>query len=85
MVFLKKKVFVVDTNFVVFITKKETNKNTAFLAILNSQASDDETIKDLPHINLFDEKEIKEVISNPVILNIQWQFSLLMTKEKSWK
>ena len=66
MVFLKKKVFVVDTNFVVFITKKETNKNTAFLAILNSQASDDETIKDLPHINLFDEKEIKEVISDPV-------------------
>ena len=62
----QKKVFVVDTNFVVYITKKESNKNTAVLAILNSQASVDETIQDLPHINLFDEKEIKEVISDPV-------------------
>ena len=36
------------------------------MAILNTQASVDETIQDLPHINLFDEKEIKEVISDPV-------------------
>ena len=48
------------------IIKKETNKNIAVLAILNSQVSEDGKIKDLPHINLLDEKEIKEVISNPV-------------------
>jgi hypothetical protein len=61
----QKKVFIVDTNFAVFITDKEKNKNTASLVILNAQATEDGKIKDLPHINLFDEKEVKELYANP--------------------
>ena len=61
----QKKVFIVDTNFAVFITDKEKNKNTASLVILNAQATEDGKIKDLPHINMFDENEVKELYANP--------------------
>ena len=61
----QKKVFIVDTNFAVFITDKEKNKNTASLVILNAQATEDGNIKVLPHINMFDENEVKELYANP--------------------
>ena len=61
----QKKTIIVDTNFVVFVTDKQENKNTAILVILNAQTSEDGKIKDLPHINIFDENEVKELLANP--------------------
>ena len=61
----QSKDFIVDTNFVVFLTDKKDKINTAVLVILNSQATVDEKTQDLPHLNLFDEEEIKDLAANP--------------------
>jgi hypothetical protein len=39
--------------------------NTAFLVLLSATIQGDDTLKDLPHLNIFDENEIKELEANP--------------------
>ena len=62
---IEKKEYILDTNFVVFLTDKKENMNTASLVLLSSTATVDEEVQKLPHLNLFDEKEIKEIEGNP--------------------
>ena len=61
----EKKEFIIDSNFLVFLTDKKENMNTATLVLLSSTATVDEEVQKLPHLNLFDEKEIKEIEANP--------------------
>ena len=62
---IEKKEYILDTNFVVFLTDKKENMNTASLILLSSVANVDEEVKELPHLNLFDEKVIKEIEADP--------------------
>jgi len=62
---IETKEYILDSNFVVFLTEKKENMNTATLVLLSSTATVDEEVKDLPHINIFDEKEIKELEADP--------------------
>ena len=39
--------------------------NSASLVLLSSTATVDEEVQKLPHLNLFDEKEIKEIEADP--------------------
>ena len=66
----QKKEYVLDSNFVVFLTerKEQENKeflNSATLVLLSSVMKYEDEIKELAHLNIFDENEIKELDSNP--------------------
>jgi hypothetical protein len=61
----QEKEYIIDTNFVVFLTDKKENINTAVLVLLSSTIEGDEKLKELPHLNIFDENETKELESNP--------------------
>ena len=65
-----QKEYFLDTNFVVFLTDREEleNKeflNTAALILLDSKMTHEDGEKDLPHLNIFDEAQLKELESNP--------------------
>ena len=61
----QQKEYIIDTNFVVYFADKKENINTAFLVLLSTTIQGDERLKDLPHLNIFDENEIKELEANP--------------------
>ena len=61
----ENKQYILDSNFVVFLTEKAENLNTAVLVLLSSKMTSEEGESDLGHLNLFDEKEIKELEANP--------------------
>ena len=44
---------------------KTEKMNTAFLILLSSTLQEDEKLKELPHLNIFDENERKELEANP--------------------
>ena len=65
-----QKEYFLDTNFVVFLTDREEleNKeflNTAALILLDSKMTHEDGEKDLPHLDIFDEAQLKELESNP--------------------
>ena len=61
----EEKEYLVDNDFVVFLTEKKGNLNTAALVLLSSTATIDDEIHELPHLNMFDEEEIKDLEVNP--------------------
>ena len=61
----ENKQYVLDSNFVVFLTEKKDNLNTAIIVLLDSNMSSEEGQTELAHLNIFDEKEIKELEANP--------------------
>jgi len=61
----QQKEYIIDTNFVVYITDKTEKMNTAYLVFLSATIQGDDTLKELPHLNIFDENEIKEFEANP--------------------
>ena len=61
----QQKEYIIDTNFVVYITDKTEKMNTAFLVFLSATIQGDDGLKNLPHLNIFDENEKKEVVANP--------------------
>jgi hypothetical protein len=65
-----QKEYFLDTNFVVFLTDREEleNKeflNTAALILLDSKMTYEDGKKDLPHLDIFDEDQLKELEANP--------------------
>jgi len=54
---IEKKEYIIDTNFVVFLTEKKDNLNSAALVLLDSTATVDEKIHELAHLNMFDEEK----------------------------
>jgi hypothetical protein len=63
--FSEEKVYVVDNDFVVYLTDKKGDLNTATLVLLGATVSVDNEIHELPHLNMFDEEQIKALESNP--------------------
>ena len=61
----QQKEYIIDTNFVVYLVDKTEKMNTAFLILLSSTLQEDEKLKELPHLNIFDENERKELEANP--------------------
>ena len=57
--------YIIDTNFVVYLADKSEKMNTAFLILLSSTLQEDEKLKELPHLNIFDENERRELEANP--------------------
>ena len=47
------------------MTDKKDNINTAILILLSSTLSKEGEIHELPHLNMFDENEVKELEANP--------------------
>ena len=62
---IEKKEYIIDTNFVVFLTEKKENLYSAALVLLSATATAEDKLQELPHFNMFDEEEIKELESNP--------------------
>ena len=52
----EKKEYIIDNNFVVFLTDKKDNLNTAALIILSSSASVDDKFEELAHLDIFNEQ-----------------------------
>ena len=66
----QEKQYFLDTNFVVFLTEQEqlVNQeflNTAALILLDSKMTHEYGEKDLPHLDMFDENQLKELEANP--------------------
>ena len=66
----QEKQYFLDTNFVVFLTNQEKleNKeflNTAALILLDSKMTHEYGEKDLPHLDMFNEAQLKELEANP--------------------
>ena len=61
----EEKEYIVDNNFAVFLTDKQGNMNTGALVLLSSTATVDEQIKELAHLDIFDEEQRKELETNP--------------------
>ena len=61
----EEKQYVVDNDFVVFLTEKKGNLNSATLVLLSSTASIDDEVHELPHLNMFDEEKVKDLDTNP--------------------
>ena len=61
----EEKEYIVDNNFAVFLTDKTGNINTGSLVLLSSTATVDEQIKELAHLDMFDEEQRKELETNP--------------------
>ena len=62
---VERKEYILDSNFVVFLTDKKENMNTAALVLLSSVATVEEEVRELPHLNIFDKNQIKELEANP--------------------
>ena len=61
----EEKESTMDNNFVVFLTEKKENLNTATLVLLDAKATTDDGIQELAHLNIFDEKQVKDFEANP--------------------
>ena len=61
----EEKEYIVDNNSAVFLTDKQGNMNTGALVLLSSTATVDEQIKQLAHLDMFDEEQRKELEANP--------------------
>ena len=61
----EEKEYIIDNKFVVFLTEKKDKLNTAALVILSSTATIDDKLQELAHLDIFDEKQIKELEANP--------------------
>ena len=61
----EEKEYIIDKDFVVFLTEKKGNLNTATLVILSSTSSIDDEIHELAHLNMFDEEKVKDLDTNP--------------------
>jgi hypothetical protein len=61
----EEKQYIVDNDFVVFLTEKKGNLNSATLVLLSSTASIDDEVHELPHLNMFDEEKVKDLDTNP--------------------
>ena len=61
----EEREYILDNNFVVFLTEKKDKMNTAILVLLSSTAIAEDKIQELPHLNMFDEEQIKELEANP--------------------
>ena len=61
----EQKDFVIDNNFVVFLTEKKDNLNKAVLVLLSSSATVDDKVQELVHLDMSNEKQIKELEANP--------------------
>ena len=61
----EEREYILDNNFVVFLTEKKDNMNTAILILLSSTATAENKIEELPHLNIFDEEKLKELEANP--------------------
>ena len=61
----EEKKYIVDNNFVAFITDKSDNINTATLVLLSATATVDDQIKELAHLDMFDDEQRKDLESNP--------------------
>ena len=61
----EQKEYIVDNNFVVFLTGKKDKLNTAALVLLSSTMTYEEKVHELAHLNMFDEEQIKELEANP--------------------
>ena len=67
---IQEKEYILNTDFVVFLTNREENENkkffnTAILILLDSKMIYENGEKNLPHLNIFDEAQLKELESNP--------------------
>ena len=61
----EEKEYIVDNDFVVFLTGKKENLNTAALVLLSATGTVDDEIHELAHLNMFDEEQVKDLESNP--------------------
>ena len=61
----EKKEYILDSDFVVFLTDKTDNLNTGVLVLLCSKMTSEKGENQLAHLNIFDEKEIKELEADP--------------------
>ena len=61
----EQKEYIVDNNFVVFLTGKKDKLNTAALVLLSSTMTYEEKVHELAHLNMFDEEQIKDLEANP--------------------
>ena len=61
----EQKEYIVDNNFVVFLTGKKDKLNSAALVLLSSTMTYEEKVHELAHLNMFDEEQIKELEANP--------------------
>ena len=55
----EEKEYIVDNDFVVFLTGKKENLNTAALVLLSATGTVDDEIHELAHLNMFDEEQVK--------------------------
>ena len=62
---IEKKEYIIDTNFVVFLTENKNNIYSAALVLLSATATTEERLQELPHFNMFDEKVVKEIEADP--------------------
>ena len=67
---IQEKEYILNTDFVVFLTNREENENkkffnTAILILLDSKMIYENGEKNLPHLNIFDEAQLKELESSP--------------------
>ena len=66
MVILKKeREFIVDNNFVIFLTDKKDKMNQGVLVLLNAIAHVENQTKELNHLDLSNEEQIKDFEDNP--------------------
>ena len=56
---------ILDGDFVVFLAEKKVKMNKATLVLLNGVVTYERENHELPHLNMFDEKDIKELEANP--------------------
>ena len=61
----EEKKYIIDNNFVVFLTDKKDDINTGALVLLSATVTSSDQVKELPHLDMFDEKERKEIEANP--------------------
>ena len=61
----EEREYILDNNFVVFLTEKKDNINTGILVLLSSIAFAEDKMQEMPHLNIFDEEQIKELEANP--------------------
>ena len=61
----EERQYILDNNFVVFLTEKKDNINNGVLVLLSSTAFAEDKMQEMPHLNIFDEEQIKELEANP--------------------
>ena len=62
---IEERKYVIDNNFVVFLTDKKDNINTGALALLSATVTVNDQVKELAHLDMLDEAQRKEIEANP--------------------